>query len=588
MHDIAKSVFLSAIFLAIFFMIPPPEILAGGKWVEINKTSPFNDGLCPGTGNTPPFPKQQNDCRSVTGAWGGGILRTKTEDYCLWGGGHGDYPGNEIYCLDLDTKVWRLETQPSQAFPGYPCGTLEEYSDNTPSSRHTYGLLAYIEHTDELFAYSGSTVCGGGFRKDTWVYSFETKKWTKLAPKRAPGNKNLIIEYNDVDDHVYGMLPNGAQWEVWRFDRTKATWSRVSSGNAGPTGGRPSWLYSGAITPDPHDSSKRWFVVVGPQGVQYTKLDGSDQYEVHTMDTTGATYGTGNTSICPRACGVAWNPVKQRLMLWAGALKRTSKKQIIEKETDNFPDRVYSLNLSTGAWTYQTVTGHPAAGGNGTYDRLRYSRKFGTLVIQNTMSQNLFLYYPDWVEIGNGQWTHRPYLTKDPHAPFGGGGTKHVRLSVNADNGLIYALGGDHGGSGYTTGAASQDSGRNEIHTYDMVNHVSALIQKYCRADNTLQPQRPDEVGFPYDTKRKVFWHMPGFNHPWGGRGQKQADTCPGSNFARHKIMQFDPQTLSWNNTGIKADMHKAPTFTQYGNVGFFVYDELSGCDLWATCGSNE
>ena len=42
-------------------------------------------------------------CKAVTNAWSGGAYDTKRGQLYIWGGGHADYKGNEIYALDIST-----------------------------------------------------------------------------------------------------------------------------------------------------------------------------------------------------------------------------------------------------------------------------------------------------------------------------------------------------------------------------------------------------------------------------------------------------------------------------------------------------
>jgi hypothetical protein len=38
-------------------------------------------------------------------AWGGGAHDTKRDRLIVWGGGHGDYGGNELYAFDVNTHI---------------------------------------------------------------------------------------------------------------------------------------------------------------------------------------------------------------------------------------------------------------------------------------------------------------------------------------------------------------------------------------------------------------------------------------------------------------------------------------------------
>ncbi|MCI0546165.1 MAG: hypothetical protein L0027_02655 [Candidatus Rokubacteria bacterium] len=136
-------------------------------------------------------------------------------------------------------------------------------------------------------------------------------------------------------------------------------------------------------------------------------------------------------------------------------------------------------------------------------------------------------------------------------APWSG---KHQRLAHNPVNGRIYFLGGDYGGPQFF------DSGRNEMYSYDIATDSWVQEQPYCRTDGTPQPSHPDEVGWVYDTRRNIFWMVPG----WMGPNQKN---CPESTLARFKIMTWDWKTRVWTVTDRQLPKHLVPgnsTFAQY------------------------
>src|SRR5947209_20519883 len=49
---------------------------------------------------------------NVIAAWGGGALDTQRNRLVLFGGGHGDYWGNEVYAFDIGTLAWSRLTDP--------------------------------------------------------------------------------------------------------------------------------------------------------------------------------------------------------------------------------------------------------------------------------------------------------------------------------------------------------------------------------------------------------------------------------------------------------------------------------------------
>src|SRR5689334_18077993 len=41
-------------------------------------------------------------CQNVSAAWNSGVLDTRRNRMIIWGGGHTDYSGNEIYAVNLN------------------------------------------------------------------------------------------------------------------------------------------------------------------------------------------------------------------------------------------------------------------------------------------------------------------------------------------------------------------------------------------------------------------------------------------------------------------------------------------------------
>src|SRR5580700_6981282 len=64
-------------------------------------TSLAASGACPANGfggDSYPF---TNNCRNVIRSWSGGVADTVANRLIIWGGGAGNYYGNEIYSLNL-------------------------------------------------------------------------------------------------------------------------------------------------------------------------------------------------------------------------------------------------------------------------------------------------------------------------------------------------------------------------------------------------------------------------------------------------------------------------------------------------------
>lgn len=65
-------------------------------------------------------PKNLPVGRSIIAAWSGGAFDTKRDRLIVWGGGHGDYNGNEITGFDIRLKAEMLQRTGSYKFRGPP------------------------------------------------------------------------------------------------------------------------------------------------------------------------------------------------------------------------------------------------------------------------------------------------------------------------------------------------------------------------------------------------------------------------------------------------------------------------------------
>jgi hypothetical protein len=159
----------------------------------------------------------------------------------------------------------------------------------------------------------------------------------------------------------------------------------------------------------------------------------------------------------------------------------------------------------------------------------------------------------DAIQIPVNTWVARK-LPGRGKAPTGG---KHMRLTHNPHDGRIYFLGGDYSGPG------GVQSGRNEVYSYSIKDDDWRLEWPYCGPAGTVQPAHPDQVGWVYDSTRRLFWMLPGYLGQDVGRCKDA-----GSELVRGKIMTFDPATRTWTVPGVPLP------FKTIGTHLFAQYDE--------------
>lgn len=162
-------------------------------------------------------------------------------------------------------------------------------------------------------------------------------------------------------------------------------------------------------------------------------------------------------------------------------------------------------------------------------------------------------------------WIARRYTT--PNAPAAGisgvgGGSKHVRIAQNPDNGRLYFLGGDYSSN------PGDGSFVNGVWSYDLPSDRWTMDYPYCGRRGEIYAARPDEVGWVWDSRRKKFWALPGFfGVNQSGSGVCGAGPLVGTPVA--KILTFDPAVNAWTDPG--AALEPVPPGTELSK--FAVYD---------------
>jgi hypothetical protein len=147
-------------------------------------------------------------------------------------------------------------------------------------------------------------------------------------------------------------------------------------------------------------------------------------------------------------------------------------------------------------------------------------------------------------------WIARAFKTPNaPAAGFSGsgGGSKHLRLAYSQANGKIYFLGGDYSSN------PGDGSFENGVWSYDIKTDSWVNDYPYCGIPGEIYASRPDEVGWVWDSRRQLFWALPGFF----GLAQSGPGVCgtgPKVGTPTASITNFNPATNKWSipNTPIE------------------------------------
>jgi hypothetical protein len=308
-----------------------------------------------------PIPPGLSGPGAIIGAWSGGAYDTQRDRLLVWGGGHGDYGGNEIYAFSMNSLTWSRIWGPSANIPAPGGSAVDTYSDGNPVSRHTYDGLEYLPGTDQFWINGGSRYCGSGSAgRDTWVFDLSSNQWIRKANLPICDGCAYLEQataYDPVTGHVWLVQPG---IELMEYDPSANTWTSRGNTSIG-------YNKAGVL-----DWKRRKFVIVGDGVVYSYDIAASGTITRQTLSTTGATGIIGG-----RYPGLAYDPVSDRIVAWSGG------------------SDVYTLNMDTLAWTRHTTTGTvtpTGAASAGTYGRFRYVPSKNVFVIVNGIDENVYVY----------------------------------------------------------------------------------------------------------------------------------------------------------------------------------------------------
>ena len=486
---------------------------------------------------------------AIMSAWGGGTWDEARQQLLVWGGGHADYSGNEVYGFQLSDLKWVRLTNPSpdlmMTAPDPPRrSTLEARADGQPGSRHTYGGMLYMPTVDKMFAAGGSLWSGGGPSQRTWWFDPAAKTWTEKSYPRGQQVLTPISAWDPVLKGVWFPFRGGLYFYTPQND----TWALKATDWHSPDWNAPKMM---AL----HHAKRKLFVVGGDGGAANTWM----------VDVSGArpkfsvvTLKGDLTPTKVAAPGIVYDSKRQQLVLWAGGRD------------------LYVLDPDTLLITKETLAGDsPSATPQvaGTYGRFQYVASQDLYIVVNAINENVFLGRRRAAATGSSpprasarDLPPRTWVPV-PLSPSGGfhGGGKHARLAFRTANGRIYLAGGDRDGS---------DAGQGNVWSYGLDDGQWVKEYPSCGPAGEVAPAQPDDVTWVYDSKRDRFYMMPGYY--FGVAAYQSA--CPGGATGQYSAMVFDPAAKKWSAPSFPPPDPKLPGGGYGGdNFGKFgVYDPVT------------
>jgi hypothetical protein len=380
----------------------PPTVanMTPGTWLRVPNSNLSAVNPCPA-----------NNCSysSVTGvsavidAWSGGTFDSTRNRLIIWGGGHNDYAGNEVYAFDLATLSWSRLTNPSTPNTNNS-GT---YGDGTPSSRHTYGAVAYLPNVDRMFNAGGAIYQSGNGNNMTWFFNFSNNTWQRRTDAPSPSNGECCgyaAAYDPVTGHVFRSHGGGLS----EYDPNNNTWT-----NHG--GSSPSLYINAAIAP-----ADRLMVAVGGgsygvAGTYYWRLNPLSG-ALNKASTSG-----DKTVELGAAPGFAWSSSANVFVGWNGGTA------------------LYTLDPKTWVWTKidpaaaNTVI-PTAPNSRGTYGRFQYVPAMNVFVLVNRVNEDVYIYKPAFGGSASPSPTPTVQITASPSSLTAGSSSTLTWSSTHASS----------------------------------------------------------------------------------------------------------------------------------------------------------
>ncbi len=180
--------------------------------------------------------------RAIIKAWSGFAYDTNRAKVTLWGGGHANYPGNEVYRWDFSTLNWERASLPTRvhSFPQYFNGAYYETIDgphHSPIAAHTYDTNSFLANVDRFVVFGGPTFNSGRHFQDSSNGLKRTGPYF-WDPNKADPNKVGGLDGTDA----LGIAVGGNMWQ----NRDNLDGPRSTFGKPGLFS--PGWVNTAAAT----------------------------------------------------------------------------------------------------------------------------------------------------------------------------------------------------------------------------------------------------------------------------------------------------------------------------------------------------
>jgi hypothetical protein len=337
-------------------------------WLQLSNTMLTN--VCPAN-NFDGIPYAfATYCVNVVNSSSGGIADTNRNRLIIWGGGGGNYAGNEIYALNLTATPPSMTRLTNPSAWNYSV-SYEANPDGTPTSRQTYNGLVYLPVQDALFSFGGGLPSGTS-TNHTWIFTFADNTWHAQDP--VNGFNPTTIENSSVgaacayDPNTQTVFCiDGNTNYLLQYNPATNTYAKLSINAA----------YALAATPA-IDPVHKLMVFMG------NAADGVT-FKVNAIDISGNDPNYTVQDWTSQVTGCAGMDAK-----WPGFVYDSAMAKFV-----GYPNQgstVYIFDPSAKTCVAQTFANGPqtAVGTNGTFGRFQYFPSLYSSVLVNAANQNAY------------------------------------------------------------------------------------------------------------------------------------------------------------------------------------------------------
>ena len=284
--------------------------LSPGCWYEITDED-FTDVFCATPYGNCWADETEPDAEPSNGGSGpysysGGVYDSIGNRIIVWGGGHWDWGGNEIYAYDFDTYTWSRIWGPSSFDNIVACDGNNDcdnyYAPNEPESRHTRYELAYDPIENRMFSSScRSTYSPGSVPGDPSAdfFDFDTLTWTDNGDltDNPLGSGTMQINVCDTetgDFWVQGIDVTRSTQDLYQYEPDTDTWTKRNDDLGMGSIGNTPIPFSGAFDPVNKifliqgNGRYRSIDVSNPESPSITSVYSGDNTLVDMTDNPGA------------------------------------------------------------------------------------------------------------------------------------------------------------------------------------------------------------------------------------------------------------------------------------------------------------